>query len=650
MDTVTAGACAQFAASLLPVLPMDWLAVVLLDPNKETSRVVFSLGVPHPKRPSLGCKRGVDAPWGERDAPPMCIPLHGRERELGAVLYRGPTAGSYGPGEDTLVRQSANRLAELLDNIQLGQRVDRMAEETRALDRIGEVVSSGGPVGRTYRRFAHEISRVLDLHSLSIYVIDPCSDRLIRACRFGAGARAGLHEQVGNRDRCEAGLPLPGSFRQNHSVQDLFVSTGEGRPERQEGPRARSVMAVPVEYAGTVIGAVVAEHRRPGAYGPENKQLLRRAAVLLAAPMAKEVLSPRVNPEVVHAEFTTEIARTLAGSLHLEDALPSLASALAKNLSFDCVALAWIDPNGWEIRTLRSCSGTEDPTVILVRDGPAAIHTQVHFQGQCIGMVEMWRKEGDAFTAREQEMLDYLGLQMAPLVQNARLIELAQRQAYQLTQLQQMGRPLDPFRGLDTVLREAVEEAARLAEGAWVDLYLYQEETLSFARAAATAGDEDAWRESVPHQIASMVEGCFHSGGAQVLRVMPGMRGPGIGEITGDYTGSCLGLPLQTAQETIGVLVLGGRWGQDWSDAEVKLLGVFADHVAETIGAARLDQDQGRNGSRKRLESLRQQGNRVLTKEHLEEVVLDPTGFKPFTLDTPFESGFLLQHIEGNLA
>ena len=43
-------------------------------------------------------------------------------------------------------------------------------------------------------------------------------------------------------------------------------------------------------------------------------------------------------------------------------------------------------------------------------------------------------------------------------------------------------------------------------------------------------------------------------------------------------------------------------------------------------------------------------GNRVLTKEHLEEVVLDPTGFKPFTLDTPFESGFLLQHIEGNLA
>ena len=607
LDTLTAQACAQFAALVLPVLPMDGLAVVLLDPDKETSRVVFSLGDSHPKWPSLGRGRGVEALWGKRDAPPMCIPLQGREGEMGAVLDRGPTAGSYGPGEDALVRQAANRLAEVLENIQLRQRLDRMAEETHALDRIGEVVSSGGTVGRVYRRFAHEIRKVLDLHCLSIYVADPCSGRLIRVCRFGAGARVGPHELEGNRDLSEIGLPLPGSRRQCQIVQDLLVSTGEGWLERPEGPRPRSVMAVPVEYTGTVIGAVVAENRWPGAYGPENKKLLGRAAALLAAPMAKEVLYPRVNPEGVHAELAIEIARTLAASRHLEDVLPSLASALARDLSFDGVTLSWIDPNGWEIRTLRACPGTEDPASVLARDGPAAIHTQVHFQGQCIGMVDLWRKEGGAFTAREQEMLDYLGLQLAPLVQNARLSELAQRQSYQLTQLQQMGRPLDPFRGLDTVLREAVEEAARLSEGAWVDLYLYQEETLTFARAAATAGDGGAWRESVPHQIASLVESCFYSGGAEVLRLLPVMWDPGNGEIPEGHTGSCVGLALQTAQETIGVLVLGGRWGQEWSEAEVKLLEVFAGHVAEAIGEARRAQDQGRKGSRKQLESLRRE-------------------------------------------
>ena len=297
MDTLTARACAQFAASLLPVLPMDGLAVVLLDQAKETSRVVFSAGDPHPKGSSLGWGHRAGTPWGKRDAPPMCIPLQGREGELGAVLYRGPTAGSYGPYEDTLVRQSAYRLAELLENIQLRQSLDRVAEETHALDRIGKVVSSSGPIGRVYRRFAHEIKRVLDFHGLSIYVADPCSGRLIRACRFGPGARWGPHEPEGRRDYSEAGLPLPGSPQQSHIVQNLLESTGEGWPERQEGPRLASVLAVPVENAGAVIGAVVAKNRRSGAYGPENKKLLHRAAALLAAPMAKGALYPPMIPE-----------------------------------------------------------------------------------------------------------------------------------------------------------------------------------------------------------------------------------------------------------------------------------------------------------------------------------------------------------------
>ena len=54
VDRLTARACAQFADSLLPVLPMDGLAVVLLDPERGSSRVVFSMGDSHSKGPYLG--------------------------------------------------------------------------------------------------------------------------------------------------------------------------------------------------------------------------------------------------------------------------------------------------------------------------------------------------------------------------------------------------------------------------------------------------------------------------------------------------------------------------------------------------------------------------------------------------------------------
>lgn len=609
-DELTARACAQFADSVLPVLPMDGLAVVLLDPEKETSRVVFSLGDTHRYGSTPGCGSGVEAPVSVGDGPPMCIPLQGREGELGAVLYRGPIAGNYGPDEDALIRRSADRLAEILENIQLRQCLDRIAEESQALDRIGEAVSSARPLDRVFHRFAHEIKGMLNIHCLRIYVADPCSGRLILASWFGAGARAGSLELAGTRDIAKIGLPLQESPRQSTIVQDLLPRTRDGFPERQDGPWQPSVMAVPVEYGGAVIGAVVAENRLTGAFGPENHKLLRRAAALLAAPIAKEALSIPAIPPAVNSELMNEIARTLAASSHLEDVLPALASALGRALSFDFVTLAWIDPNGWRIRTIRACHGNEASAAILVQDFPVAIHTQVLFQGQCIGMMDLWRKNGEAFTAREQECLDYLGLHMAPLVQNARLRELAQRQAYRLTQLKQMECSLDPFRGLDTVVREAVEEAVRLGDALWAELYLYQEQTLSFHRAAESGVDDDGSPGTDNQQTSSLVESCFHSGGARVLRGTLGNWGTGngkggTGEAADGDTLNLLALPLRTVEGTTGVLVLGGRRGQDWSRAEANLLEVFAGDVAEAIHEARRAQDQGLDWSRKRLESLR---------------------------------------------
>lgn len=454
-DALTVHACAQFVASVLPVVPMEGLAVVLLDPHQETSRVVFSLGGSHPVGSSPGRRYDARPSWGKGDRPPMSIALQGREGELGAILYRGPTAGSYGPDEDALVRQSANLLAGRLENIHLRRRLDRMAEENLALDRIGKEVSLGGTAGRVVRRFAQEIRKVLAIDALSIYVADPRSGRLMPSWRFGAGARAGRHGPKTNRESSETCLVLPGLGRQSDAQQVLSLSAAEGWPNRQDGSRKPSVLTVPVLDAGSVIGAVVAESHQPGAYDTESNKLLQQAAALLAAPMAKGLPSH----EGVGSALTNEIARTLAASRHLEDVLPSLASVLAKHLSFACVALAWIDPNGWRINTLRASPGMEHPIVKYGGEDWAAIHTQVLFQGQCIGMVDLWRKNDERFTSREQELLDFLGLQMGPYVQNARLSEMAQGQAYRLTQLQVIGGSPGPPKETDMVAQEAVAEA-----------------------------------------------------------------------------------------------------------------------------------------------------------------------------------------------
>ena len=48
--------------------------------------------------------------------------------------------------------------------------------------------------------------------------------------------------------------------------------------------------------------------------------------------------------------------------------------------------------------------------------------------------------------------------------------------------------------------------------------------------------------------------------------------------------------------------------------------------------------------------SPKRQGNRVLTEEDFEKVVLAPAGLQAFALDADFEAGLLLEQVVGNLA
>ena len=45
-DPAIAGACARFASEITPVLPMDRMAIVLLEHEGDTSRVVYSWANP----------------------------------------------------------------------------------------------------------------------------------------------------------------------------------------------------------------------------------------------------------------------------------------------------------------------------------------------------------------------------------------------------------------------------------------------------------------------------------------------------------------------------------------------------------------------------------------------------------------------------
>jgi hypothetical protein len=173
VDGVIEDACTRFLGQARAQLPLDRLAVVLVDSQQETGRVAFSwkalsgrgggrglaqatatLGAGRPTRQARaaagigvrGAGWAVGALFIPDDdcRPSINVTLQGSQEVLGAALLHAPADECYGPTEQRLARRLAEPLAMTLDNLRLQQRLQRQTEEVDALQLIAENSASKG--------------------------------------------------------------------------------------------------------------------------------------------------------------------------------------------------------------------------------------------------------------------------------------------------------------------------------------------------------------------------------------------------------------------------------------------------------------------------------------------------------------------------
>jgi PAS domain S-box-containing protein len=70
----------------------------------------------------------------------VCVPLHGRDRVLGTILFASGEPGRYGEGELALAEELARRAAVAVENSLLYRQVEERAQATRVLAAVGDGV------------------------------------------------------------------------------------------------------------------------------------------------------------------------------------------------------------------------------------------------------------------------------------------------------------------------------------------------------------------------------------------------------------------------------------------------------------------------------------------------------------------------------
>lgn len=293
VDSAIMQACARFVTQVRPVLPLESLAVVLLDPERDTSRVVFSWGSPHQSGTPRGASVSASPQASVVAQPSLRLFLNGCQGPVGAVLIRSQIANGHALDVQELLQAPAGQLALVLENIQLQQRLERRQAETLAMERFAKIASSDATPRRIYRQFAGEIKRLMDYHRLCFHLADVEADLLTCVYRQGLGVRQRQpfesYRLSGNP--CELAI----TEGQSYIIEDAPCFGTMMCAQVPGGQHLRSALVVPINFGGKVIGAIVPQNKRPNAYGPLEQRLLEQAARLLGPRIANTELYSRID-------------------------------------------------------------------------------------------------------------------------------------------------------------------------------------------------------------------------------------------------------------------------------------------------------------------------------------------------------------------
>lgn len=343
--------------------------------------------------------------------------------------------------------------------------IERSALEMAALSHMGQVVAATLELHIVLKKVIDEVSPLLHAEGISI-LLPEAPNKLVFAAASGP-ASAGL---VGRRIPQMAGAA--GGVMQ--TGQTVRVTSGASEPQlyRQVAPgseyHTRSLLAVPLNLGGEVIGVMEAVHTAPEAFSLDDQRLLEAAANWAALAIGNAHQHERIQRRLRESEAMAAISRALNETLDLQlilqlivdsamrlipsatramihmfdeaqQALAPVAASGERQLDDSEVALKPGEGIGGRVFSEGILINVSDtaaiPEFVPSPAGPALVSllvVPVESGAQRLGILNVDSSEPGAFSADDERLLTNLGVQAALAIENARLFEAASRRADEL--------------------------------------------------------------------------------------------------------------------------------------------------------------------------------------------------------------------------
>nr|WP_158748204.1 GAF domain-containing SpoIIE family protein phosphatase [Acidobacterium sp. S8] len=266
----------------------------------------------------------------------LAVPLIVKNRVIGVIDIQSEQLNYFQPEHLHLLRLTASRIGQAIENARLYTRVSRQAQTLQVLNEISRELTSILDLESLFERIGTLLRRIIDYQMFSIWIVDEREHMLENrfAIRFGERFYPGEKLPL---DRGLVGAAI--------SERRLIHAPDVRKDPRYHkfNPETRSEMAMPLIYKGKVIGILDIEHTRAHFFNEDHERALTTLAAQIAISienarlyqrvaqqeqrlesdlaMAREVqlrLLPPFKPKHTRAEFSARFlpARTLGGDLY----------------------------------------------------------------------------------------------------------------------------------------------------------------------------------------------------------------------------------------------------------------------------------------------------------------------------------------------
>lgn len=475
----------------------------------------------------------------------VALPLKIEDRVLGVLDVQSDQPHAFHPNDLLVLEALADSIARAVEGVRLYGDLRRRADQLSLIAEVSKGVTSSLDLAELMRNAAQLIHKRFGFPFVHMFSVHP--NRRTIEYEAGSGRRSKrLQGFAFSLDESQGIIPWVARNGQTVLANDVLHEP-RYRPSPLPPREIRAELCVPLVFDGKVVGLLDIQTDRTNAFTEDDQLIFEAVADNIAAAIHNSDLYRTEQWRRRVADSLREVAGLLSDNVGLDESLQAILTELGNNLPIDISAI-WL--LGDEDIYLAACSNCDinaleqarydypeasaammsvllspEPIIRKIGDplwpsGIAAgygaeyssIAAPLRIGDQPLGVITLAHHTAGRYGHEAQNMLSTFASYAAVAIENTRLYDQAQEQAYASAALLQVAQAVVSLSELDEILSTIVRIMPILVGVHRAILYLYDSEHDRFVPAQEYGFDDvdesDFQRDIAPGEFLLLDSAC----------------------------------------------------------------------------------------------------------------------------------------------